>query len=86
MTETGRERERERGIQTEGTVGGMHEYYIKVDAWQCMGEGEGKKKGGRVEKGEVWMAEVKDGDKGKRSHADEKISKREERNSLDTSD
>lgn len=25
----------------------MHEYYIKVDVWQCMGEGEGKKKGGQ---------------------------------------
>lgn len=51
-----------------------------------MGEGEGKKRGGRVEKEEVWMAEVKDGDKGKWSHADEKISKREERSGLDASD
>lgn len=37
------------------------------------------KKGGRVEKGEVWMVEVKDGDKGKWSRADEKISEREEK-------
>lgn len=53
------------------------------NAW---GRVKGRKGGGRVEKGEVWMAEVKDGDKGKWSHADEKISKREERSGLDTSD